>query len=128
MRRLPYRTWVEVSLAQIAENYRKVCDSVGSQVKVMGVVKADAYGHGAVEVARLLEAHGISWLAVSNMEEGVALRQAGIRTRLLVMADAVPFEQPALIDNDLTPVIHSLDDLTKLNEFAESKGVRLRYH
>ncbi len=125
---LPYRTWVEVSLAQIAENYRSVCASVGPKVKVMGVVKADAYGHGAVRVARLLEAQGISWLAVSNVEEAIVLRQAGIRTRLLVMADALPFERQALVDNNLTPVIHSLDDLAQLDQFAESKGIRLRYH
>jgi alanine racemase len=128
MPRLPYRTWVEVSLPQIVENYQRVCDSVGPGVQVMGVVKADAYGHGAVEVARRLEAQGIAWLAVSNVEEGIVLRRAGVRTRLLVMADALPFERQALTEHDLTPVIHSLEDLDELHRFAQARGVRLRYH
>jgi alanine racemase len=128
MSRPPYRTWVEVSLAQIASNYQAVRESVGPGVHVMGVVKADAYGHGAAQVARLLEAQGIAWLAVSNVEEGIALRASGIRTRLLVMADSLPFERQSLVEFDLTPVIHSLDDLAQLNEFAGSKGIRLRYH
>jgi alanine racemase len=128
MPRLPLRTWVEVSLAQIGENYRSVRESVGSHVHVMGVVKADAYGHGSVAVSRVLETQGISWLAVSNVEEGIALRDAGIRTRILVMADVLPFERHALVEFDLTPVIHSLDDLDEIDRFAESKGIRLRYH
>ena len=56
MNRFPYRSWVEVSRSRIAENFRKVREAVGPAVEVMGVVKADAYGHGAVEVARVLAA------------------------------------------------------------------------
>jgi alanine racemase len=77
----------------------------------MPVVKADAYRHGAVEVSRLLEAEGARWLAVSSVEEGVALREAGIATRILVMADFLPEERGALETFRLTPVVHSLDDL-----------------
>ncbi|HSW49899.1 MAG TPA: alanine racemase [Bryobacteraceae bacterium] len=128
MPRLPYRTWVEVSLSQIVENYRLVCESVGPGVQVMGVVKSDAYGHGAPEVARQLEAQGIQWLAVSNVDEGIGLRQAGIRTRLLVMADALLHDREALSQHDLTPVIHSLEDLVSLDEFGHSRSLRLRYH
>ncbi len=128
MPRLPYRTWVEVSLPRIAENYRRVCESVGPDVQVMGVVKADAYGHGAVEVARLLQGQGIAWLAVSNVAEGIVLRQAGVRTRLLVMADSLPSELQALAEHDLTPVIHSLENLAQLHQFAQASGSRLRYH
>ncbi len=128
MIRLPCRTWVEVSLSRIAENYRRVCEAVGPRVEVMGVVKADAYGHGAVEVSRLLQAQGARWLAVSNVEEGVALRQAGIRTRILVMADSLPFEREALAEHDLTPVVHSLEDLSQLDQFAAARSSRLRYH
>ncbi len=125
---LPYRTWVEVSRAQIAANYRKVREAVGPQVEVMCVVKADAYGHGAVEVSRLLEAEGARWLAVSNVDEGASLRQAGIRARILVMADSLPFERETLAERGLTPVVHSLEDLAELDHFATARGTRLRYH
>ena len=75
------RSWVEVSLRQIRANFRAVRAVVGDAVEVMPVVKADAYRHGAVEVSRALEAEGARWLAVSNVEEGVALRAGRNRAR-----------------------------------------------
>jgi len=105
------RSWVEVSLAQIRANYRAVRKVVGSGVEVMAVVKADAYRHGAPEVARALEAEGAKWLAVSNVDEGVYLRRHGIGARILVMADFLPEERAGLEEFNLTPVIHSLEDL-----------------
>jgi len=105
------RSWVEISLGQIRANYRAVRAVVGDKVDVMAVVKADAYRHGAPEVARALEAEGVPWLAVSNVEEGVYLRRQGVRTRILVMADFLPEERAGLEEFQLTPVIHSLDDL-----------------
>src|SRR5512141_8109 len=84
-----HRSWVEISRARIAGNFKNVREAVGPAIEVMGVVKADAYGHGAVEVSRVLVEEGARWLGVSNFEEGIVLREAGIRTRILVMADAV---------------------------------------
>jgi alanine racemase len=68
----PYRSWVEISLARIAENFRNIRALVGNNVEVMPVVKADAYRHGAVEVSKALQDEGAHWLAVSNTEEGIA--------------------------------------------------------
>jgi len=113
------RSWVEVSLAKIRANYRAVRALVGDAVDVMPVVKADAYRHGAIEVSRALEAEGAGWLAVSSVEEGIALREAGIRARILVMADFLPEVRPALAEFQLTPVIPSLEDLS---------AVRVPYH
>src|SRR5881296_762458 len=104
----PYRCWVEVSRPQIAANFRCIRKVVGPEVEVMPVVKADAYRHGAVEVSRTLVAEGASWLAVSNVEEGVTLRQAGIEARILVMADFLPVGRIAMLEHGLTPVLHSL--------------------
>lgn len=128
MSKSPYRSWAEVSRCRIAENYRKVREAVGPAVEVMGVVKADAYGHGAVEVSRVLVAEGAAWLAVSNVGEGVSLRQAGIRTRILVMADCLPFEHESLVRHDLTPVVHTLEELAELDRFSGAKAVALPYH
>jgi len=113
------RSWVEVSRSRIAENYRAVRAVVESSAEIMPVVKADAYRHGAVEVARVLAAEGVGWLAVSNVEEGIALRQADIATRILVMADFLPEARPGFETFSLTPVVHSLDDLAY---------VRVPYH
>ena len=128
MQALPYRSWVEISRQRIAENYRAVRAAVGPGVETVCVVKADAYGHGAVEVSRTLTAEGARWLAVSSAEEGVALRQAGIAARILVMADCQPFARDAVVEFSLTPVILSLDDLRATESFAAGSGARLPYH
>jgi alanine racemase len=127
-RGLPYRCWVEVSRGQIAANFAAIRKLVGASVEVMPVVKADAYRHGAVEVSRTLEQHGARWLAVSNTDEGVALREAGIKARILVMADFLPYTREALLEHDLTPVIHSLEDIAELDRLAAARGRRCRYH
>ncbi|HEX4769422.1 MAG TPA: alanine racemase [Bryobacteraceae bacterium] len=125
---LPYRCWVEVSRGQIAANFRAIRNVVGPGVDIMPVVKADAYRHGATEVSRTLEEQGARWLAVSNTDEGVALRDAGIQTRILVMADFLRFTREAMIAYGLTPVLHSLQEIAELDELAKQRGTRLRYH
>ena len=125
---MPYRSWVEVSRAQIGANFEAIRQTVGANVEVMPVVKADAYRHGAVEVSRVLEEKGARWLAVSNTDEGVALRDAGIGARILVMADFLPFTREALLSYNLTPVIHSLPDLAELNRLAEQRNQRVAFH
>jgi alanine racemase len=125
---LAYRSWVEVSRARIAANFHAIRQVVGHDVEVMPVVKADAYRHGAIEVSRTLEEHGARWLAVSNTDEGVVLRDAGIRAEILVMADFLPFTREALLAHNLTPVIHSLADLAELERAAAALGRTVRCH
>jgi alanine racemase len=119
---------VEVSRAQIAANFRAIRDVVGPGVEIMPVVKADAYRHGALEVSRTLEEQGVRWLAVSSTDEGVALRDAGIRARILVMADFLPFTREAMLAYGLTPVIHSLHEIAELDRLAGERKSRVRYH
>ena len=119
---------MEVSRSRIAENYRAVKAAVGESVEVMPVVKADAYRHGAVEVSRVLESEGVGWLAVSNVEEGVTLREAGISARIMVMADFLPFERKALIEFNLTPAIHDIEDIAAFDMLAREAGVTANYH
>jgi alanine racemase len=125
---LPYRSWVEVSRAQIAANFHAIRQVVGEGVEVMPVVKADAYRHGAIEVSRVLEEQGARWLAVSNTEEGVGLRDAGVRTRILVMADFLPFTREAMLAYNLTPVLHSLADIAELDRLASAREHKTAYH
>jgi alanine racemase len=124
-----FRSWVEISLKQIAENFHAVRKVVGPEVEVMPVVKADAYRHGSVEVSRALAAAGARWLAVSNVEEGAILRDRGITTRILVMADFLSGERAGLLEYNLTPVIHSLPDIAEWNRLAAAAGGEARdYH
>jgi alanine racemase len=124
----PFRSYVSISRARIAANFRNVCAAVGPGMVVAGVVKADAYGHGAVEVSRVLEQEGARWLAVSSVEEGVALRRAGRSSRILVMAGFLSYERDALLEFDLTPAAHSLEDIAELERFVLAKGKQIRYH
>jgi alanine racemase len=123
-----YRSWVEISLKQIAGNFQAVRNVVGSAVEVMPVVKADAYRHGAIEVSRALITAGANWLAVSNVEEGVILREHGIGARILVMADFLPSERASLLQYDLTPVIHSLPDVQEWDRLAAGRPEPAAYH
>jgi alanine racemase len=127
-RSFAYRSWVEISLKQIVQNFVAVRDVVGPGVEVMPVVKADAYRHGAVEVSRALAAAGARWLAVSNVEEGAILRERGITTRILVMADFLPSERAGLLDYNLTPVIHSLRDIAEWDRVTAARGITADYH
>ena len=102
---------------------------VGPNVEVAGVVKADAYGHGALEVARVLCAEGARWLAVSSVDEGVQLRTGGIHgARILVMGGFLAYESEALLEFDLTPAVHSLAQMRDVNRLAATWGKPLAYH
>lgn len=122
------RSWVEISRRQIAANFRALRAVVGPGVEVVPVVKANGYGHGAVEVSRVLEAEGTRWLAVAASEEGLELRQAGLKARILVMSDSFPESRAALFDFGLTPVVHALEELPPLEEMARKRGQQLAYH
>ena len=122
------RCWVEISRSRIAANYLAVKAAVGPDVEVMPVVKADAYRHGSVEVSRVLEAGGAGWLAVSSIEEGVTLREGGIRSRILVMADYVAADRGAWAHHRLTPAIHSLEDLEEFDRVSQAAERPLACH
>lgn len=122
------RSYARISRDRIARNYRAVRAAAGPGVEVLGVVKADAYGHGAVEVSRVLEAEGARWLAVSSVEEGVALRNAGIRARILVMGGILKPEYEALAPFHLTPAVHALEQIGELDAVAAQTGREIPYH
>lgn len=112
------RCWVEVSRPQLAANFRAIRDAVGPLVEVMPVVKADAYRHGAIEVSKVLIGEGARWLAVSSVEEGVSLRRHGVFARILVMGGVLPWERHAVLEYQLTPVVHSLEELRQIGPVA----------
>lgn len=125
---LPYRSYALISRDQLRQNYRSVRAAAGPGIAVMGVVKAGAYGHGAEEVARVLVSEGVEWLAVSSVAEGVTLRHAGIATPILVMTGVLPQEWRAATDSNLTPSVHSLEDLSALDRMARESQRIVDYH
>ena len=84
------RTWADISLDNLEHNYKTLREHVGKGPRFLGVVKADAYGHGAVQVSRTLEELGAEYLAVSNLEEAVQLRRGGVNLPVLILGVYAP--------------------------------------
>ncbi len=116
-------TWAEVSLGALRHNFRTIQDHVAPQATVCAVVKADAYGHGAVECARALEAAGAKWLGVTSTGEGAVLRDAGIQGRILLMTGFWPGEEETLVRQRLTPAVWDEAQIRLLEEGATKCGV-----
>ncbi|MGA8440122.1 MAG: alanine racemase [Candidatus Sulfotelmatobacter sp.] len=98
-------TWAEVSLTGLRQNFRTVAKHTGAGVTVCAVVKADAYGHGAVECSRALEAEGAKWLGVTSLDEAIPLRDAGIASRILLMTGFWRGEESEIVRLQLTPTV-----------------------
>jgi alanine racemase len=96
-------TWAEVSLSALCHNYKTIQKYVAPNATVCAVMKADAYGHGAVPCARALEAQGATWFAVSSVDEGIQLRKGGISGRILLLSGFFRGDEEDVILNDLTP-------------------------
>ena len=119
-------TVLEVDLAQLTANYRAVSTHAG--VPVMPILKANAYGHGLVEVGRHFEKLGAPYLGVAYLEEGVRLRQEGIRTPILVLGGIVGNQIPLFVGHDLTLTASSVDKLHAIEECAVAMKRQARVH
>src|SRR4029434_8485700 len=103
-------------------------DKVGAQVKILSMVKANGYGHGAVPVARTLSATGGDAFGVATLEEAVDLRDGGIQAPILVLAGIYLNQLEEFFNHSLTPVVHDLVGLKQLDEAVESRGTSLSVH
>ena len=120
-------TIVEVRLARLTENYRAIRTAV-APAAVMPIVKANAYGHGLVDVARHLIGLGAPSLGVGLLEEAVALRDAGVTTPILVMGGILGNQIPLFLRHGLTLTASSLDKLRHIDEAAREMGVTAKVH
>ena len=108
-------TWAEISLSTLRRNYERVRKLAGRR-KVMAVVKADAYGHGAVPVAKRLAGCGVDWFGVATVEEGIELRAAGIEQPVLLLGGLYMSDPADLVEYRLTP---SVSSTARLDTYAE---------
>jgi alanine racemase len=108
-------TWVEISLSKLRRNYQRIRNLAGAR-RVMAVIKADAYGHGAVPVARCLAGCGVDWFGVATVEEALELRAAGIEQPVLLLGGLYMSDPAHLIEYRLTP---SLSSTMRLDTYAE---------
>ena len=120
--------WAEVDLSAIAHNVREMRRLTRPQARVMAVVKANGYGHGAVEVARTALANGAEWLGVARLPEAIPLREAGFGVPILVFGYTPPAEAGRLIDYDLRQSVYSPAAARAYSAATAARGKRIRVH
>ena len=130
MQPLPSRrpTWAEIDLGRLAENFRSVKAFCGNDIGFMAVIKADAYGHGAVECGRKLEAEGADWFGVACLEEAIELRQAGIAKPILVFGGVWPEQELSFLNFDVTPTVFTLDQAERLSQVSARANKSVDVH
>ena len=128
MKELLRRTWAEIDLDALAQNFREVRKAADPKAMVCCVVKADAYGHGAVRVAREFASLGADWFAVSNLEEALQLRRAGIETPVLVLGYTPADKAGTLSRENISQCVYSLEYARDLSRFAREVGVKVNIH
>ena len=121
------RTYREIDLKAIEHNFGLLSRKVDEGVKKCAVIKADAYGHGAVPVARVLE-NKADYFAVACFDEAVELREAGITLPILVLSYICPEHFGEAVEKDITATVYTPDDALGLNEAAEKKGKKAKVH
>lgn len=122
------RTWAEINLDAIIHNYKEIRRQTDKNAMVCCVVKADGYGHGAVELARVYERLGADWFAVSNIEEAMELRRAGIQLPILILG-YTPCDCAGLLSREnIAQTVYSTDYAQELSQSAGKAGVRVNIH
>ena len=122
------RTWADISLDHLEHNYNALRGKVSASCRFMGVVKADAYGHGAVPISRRLVELGAEYLAVSNLQEAEQLRYGGIRGPILILGYTPAKYAEELVKAGLRQEVHSLEYAKELNDALKGTNRRLRIH
>lgn len=122
------RAWAEIDLNSIDNNIREIRRHVGENVKIMGVVKADGYGHGYLEVAKTLIENGTDSLGVAFLDEAIQLRKCGIKTPILILGYTQPENAKILIENDIMPNCYSRELAAAMSEAGRELGKCGRIH
>ncbi len=121
-------TFAEINLQALRDNFHAIRERLPEGVGIMAVVKADAYGHGAIAIGRELENMGVDFLAVAYLEEGVELRRAGIKVPIIVLCSSVGGNEEHFLEWNLTPVVFNINDATSISEASKKRGIRGKIH
>ncbi len=122
------RTWAQVDLSALRHNYREIRRKVRPEAKIMAVVKADCYGHGAEYCAKTLESCGAEWFAVSNLEEACQLRSCGIDKPILILGYTPPECAAQLWETGISQAVFSEEYAEKLSQAADEAGAVVNIH
>ena len=128
MHKYSYRTWAEIDLDAIRHNIGEIRRHVGEKVKILACVKADAYGHGSVQVAKVMAQSGADMLAVASVDEGAQLRDAGISSRILSLGYTAKADTDYAVAEDITPTIYTFEDAQRFSQAAQKAGKTCPIH
>jgi alanine racemase len=120
--------WIEIDLDALKNNYNIIRKKIPNSSKVAAVVKADAYGHGAVKIAAELEKLGADYFCVGSPDEGIELRKAGIKKDIIVLAEVLKTQYQDILEGDLIQTVASFETLTGLNKVAAEFNKTIRVH
>ncbi|TSA23271.1 alanine racemase, partial [bacterium] len=123
-----FRSWTIIDLDNFRHNVKQLRNYLSADTQYMQIVKADAYGHGSVEIAREASKLGIQWLGVANTDEGVLLRLENIDKRILILSPSFDTEIETLISYDLTPSISDMHFAQTLDAYAKKHHKNLPIH
>ncbi len=122
------RAWAEIDLDAIAHNVREIRKLIGEKVELMGAVKADAYGHGVLEVVRTLLDNGVTQLAVSMLDEAIQIRNMGINVPILILSYTDPSRVEEIVSNDVMQTVFSTDLALAISKAAVRLGKTAKVH
>lgn len=122
------RTWAEIDLNKIEKNYDICRSMLRDGVKMMGVIKADGYGHGAVAYAEIFSKKGCEWFAVSNLDEALQIREAGIETPILILGFTPAEKAEVLAFNNIAQAVYNREYAAALSKNAVAQGVQVNVH
>ena len=120
--------WVEINIKALVSNIKAVKRLAGKNTDVLAVVKANAYGHGLEKVAKVLDKQGVKFFGISDINEGIALRNLGIKKRIMILESVLPENAEYLIEHNITPVVCSLEVAEALNYFAAKRKKKFCIH
>ncbi|HZU85849.1 MAG TPA: alanine racemase [Anaerolineaceae bacterium] len=123
-----YQTHTRIHLGNIRDNIKGIRKAIGADRKILIAVKANGYGHGAVEISRMAEQIGVDWLGVATVPEGIQLREAGIRLPILKFSPTFPEEMEAAVRNSITLSVGDLVNVTALQQVCRATGLVADVH
>ncbi len=120
--------WIEIDLDAVRHNFRSIRKKVGNSIKILAIVKADAYGHGAVEVSKTLLKNGVDMLGIADPEEGIELRENNINVPTLLLNPILPEQTEEVLRHSLGITVYNLNDAKKISEIAKKSHCSTKVH
>jgi alanine racemase len=121
-------TRAEINLDALEHNFTNIRKRTGKEVKILTVVKANAYGHGAIEISHALQELGVDFLGVATCEEGIELRKASITTPIILLGGSFTGQATAVLQHDLIPVVYNIESAKELSQQAHRSNRRVKIH